>query len=218
MKSTMSKMAVVFLIIVVLAAGLFFLFKKQAGSEKVSRFGRYQGYSEAVYDGDERRSSYLTLSDGTRLAYDLILPTKKGVPANKPLPVLFKYTPYLRTFTIFDKDGKNIIAGLFNLSWKEKAMLWLRSKIYSRGHLMDPVFRAKYLKNLLRHGSTAMEPCWLRPAKSEAARRSVKSQRNGFGNFHSVTALSLMGEMSGKRALLSILFLTESTGRVCRST
>jgi hypothetical protein len=59
---------------------------------------------------------------------------------------------YLRTFTIFDKDGKNIIAGLYNLSWKEKAMLWLRSKVYSRGHLMDPVFRTKYLQNMLKYG------------------------------------------------------------------
>jgi len=59
-------------------------------------------------------------------AYDLILPTKGGVPAGKPLPVLFKYTPYLRTFTIFDKDGKNIIADLFNLGWKERAMLRVR--------------------------------------------------------------------------------------------
>ena len=76
--------------------------------QKVSDFGKYQGYSEAIYDGTRRSSDYLTLSNGTRLAYDLILPTKKGVPAGEPLPVLFKYTPYLRTFTLFDKDGKNI--------------------------------------------------------------------------------------------------------------
>ena len=102
MQNPTIKVVAVSLVLVVVAIALFFLYQRQAGREKLSRFGEYQGYSEAVYDGNERRSEYLKLSNGTRLAYDLILPTKKGVPANKPLPVLFKYTPYLRTFTIFD--------------------------------------------------------------------------------------------------------------------
>ena len=123
-----------------------------AGEEKVSRFGEYRGYSEARYDGYKRTSDYLTLANGTRLAYDLLIPTQKGETARTRLPVLFKYTPYLRTFTIFDREGKNIIAGLFNLGWKEKAFLWLRYKLKSDGHLMDPVFRTPYLENLLRHG------------------------------------------------------------------
>ena len=145
-------LALISLVIIAVAFTFFFLWKRQAGQEKVSRFGEYQGYSEAVYDGNERRSEYLTLSNGTRLAYDLILPTKKGIPANKPLPVLFKYTPYLRTFTIFDQDGKNIIAGLFNLGWKERAYLRVRYWFAKRGNLMDPVFRTKYLENMLKHG------------------------------------------------------------------
>jgi putative CocE/NonD family hydrolase len=129
-----------------------FLYKGQAGGEKVSRFGEYQGYSEPVYDGNERRSDYLTLSDGTRLAYDLILPAKDGIPAGEPLPVLFKYTIYLRTITIFDENGHNIVADLFDLSWGEKAMLWFRHKGYERGHLMDPVFRSPWLETMLKHG------------------------------------------------------------------
>jgi uncharacterized protein len=152
MLNTTTKVAVVSLVVVVVAVTLFFLYKRHAGREKISRFGKYQGYSEAVYDGNERRSDYLTLSNGTRLAYDLILPTKKGVPANKRLPVLFKYTPYTRTFTIFDKDGKNIIAGLFNLGWKEKAYLRVRYWFGKRGNLMDAVFRTKYLENMIKHG------------------------------------------------------------------
>jgi putative CocE/NonD family hydrolase len=114
--------------------------------------GEYQGYSEAIYDGNERRSDYLMLSDGTRLAYDLILPTKDGIPAGEPLPVLFKYTIYLRTITIFDEKGHNIVADLFDLGWKEKAMLWFRHKVYERGHLMDPVFRTPWLETMLEHG------------------------------------------------------------------
>jgi len=146
------KVITVSLALVVAAAALFFLYQRQAGCEKVSRFGEYQGYSEALYDGNERRSDYLKLSDGTRLAYDLILPTKSGLPANKPLPVLFKYTPYLRTFTIFDRGGNNIIADLFNLGWIERAYLRLRYWFGSQGSLMDPVFRNKYLGSLLKHG------------------------------------------------------------------
>ena len=152
MENLKSKVVLILLVIIVVAVTLYFFHKRQAGSKKVSHFGQYQGYSEAVYDGNQRRSEYLKLSNGTLLAYDLFLPTKKGVPADKPLPVLFKYTPYLRTFTIFDKDGNNIIAGLFNLGWKEKAYLRVRYWFDQRGNLMDAVFRTKYLKNLLTHG------------------------------------------------------------------
>jgi putative CocE/NonD family hydrolase len=92
------------------------------------------------------------LSNGTRLAYDLILPMKKGVPASGRLPVLFKYTPYLRTFTIFDEDGKNIIADLYDLGWKERTMLRIRYWISDQGRFMDPVFRTGWLKNMVKHG------------------------------------------------------------------
>ncbi len=98
MKNITRNRVTIFLIVVAVIAALFFLHKRQAGREKVSQFGEYQGYSEAAYDGHERRSEYMMLKDGTRLAYDLILPTKDGVPTGKALPVLFKYTPYLRAF------------------------------------------------------------------------------------------------------------------------
>jgi len=150
-KLTGTKM-IYLLIAVVVVIAFYFLYKKNVGQEKISGFGKYQGYSEATYDGNKRISDYLMLSNGTRLAYDLYLPTKKGVPADKPLPVLFKYTPYLRTFTIFDQAGNNLIAGLFNLGWKEKAYLRVRYWFDKRGHLMDAVFRTKYLENMLKHG------------------------------------------------------------------
>jgi hypothetical protein len=71
-------------IAIILVIALYLLYKKNIGQTKVSEFGKYQGYSEAIYDGTQRTSDYLMLSNGTRLAYDLILPTQKGVPANKP--------------------------------------------------------------------------------------------------------------------------------------
>lgn len=140
------------LIAVVIVTVLFLLYKKQARQAKVSEFGKYQGYSEATYDGNKRISDFLTLSNGTRLAYDLILPTRKGVPAHEPLPVLFKYTPYLRTFTIFDKDGKNLITFFVDLKWYEKAMLRIRYWLSDQGHLMDPLMRTKWLGNMVEHG------------------------------------------------------------------
>lgn len=152
MKKLSGRKMIYILIGVLLAIAIFLFHKKQAGQVKVSEFGRYRGYSEASYDGNKRISDYLTLSDGRRLAYDLILPAQEGVPASKPLPVLFKYTPYLRTFTIFDKNGKNIIADLFSLGWKEKAYLRVRYWFSDRGNLMDPLFRTKWLGNMVQHG------------------------------------------------------------------
>ena len=140
------------LIAVILVIALFLIYKRMAGKGKVSEFGKYQGYSEAIYDSNKRLSDYLTLSDGRRLAYDLILPTRKGVPASEPLPVLFKYTPYMRTFKIFDKDGKNLLTFFTDLKWYQKAMLRVRYWLSDQGHLMDPLMRTKWLKNMVRHG------------------------------------------------------------------
>lgn len=142
--------AVALLIIIAVAVTLFFLQRRQAGSEKVSRFGKYQGYSEAVYDGNKRISDYLTLLDGSRLAYDLILPTKKGVPADKPLPVLFKYTPYGRAWTVYGENGKNNLAELVALPWYYKAVLRIRS--WFKGNVMDALSRAEWLGEMVKSG------------------------------------------------------------------
>jgi putative CocE/NonD family hydrolase len=140
------------LVLLVLLFGVSWLYKRSVPQKKVSEFGKYQGYSEAIYDGARRTSDYMTLSNGTRLAYDLILPTRKGLPASGRLPVLFKYTPYLRTFTIFDQNGKNIIADLFDLGWKERVMLKIRYWLSDQGRFMDPLFRTRWLKDMVRHG------------------------------------------------------------------
>jgi putative CocE/NonD family hydrolase len=140
------------LVLLAFVIGICTLYKRSVAQEKVSAFGKYEGYSEAMYDGGRRTSDYLTLSNGTRLAYDLILPTKKGVASGERLPVLLKYTPYLRTFTIFEKDGKNIIADLYDLGWKERAMLRIRYWITDQGRFMDPLFRTGWLKNMVKHG------------------------------------------------------------------
>lgn len=135
-----------------IVTAMFLVNRSQAAGRKVSRFGQYKGYSKASYDGYERRSQYLTLENGTRLAYDLLLPTSDGVPANEPLPVLFKYTPYLRVFTIYDPEGEFLLGELYELKWYQKIMLQIRSRTSDQGHLMDVVFNTKWLKDMLHHG------------------------------------------------------------------
>jgi uncharacterized protein len=117
----------------------------------ISKFGKYQGYSKPVYDGTQRTSDYLTLSDGTRLAYDLIIPTKKGFPAGQPLPVLFKYTPYGRAWTIFDNNGR-LLVGNF-VSWPLQVILRIRYMLAKeRGRILDPLFRDHWLGGVVKHG------------------------------------------------------------------
>jgi hypothetical protein len=117
----------------------------------VSEFGKYQGYSEAVYDGTSRTSEYLTLSDGTRLAYDLIMPTEDGVPAQEPLPVLFKYTPYGRTWTIFDQEGNFLPGNFVDVPTKVMAYV-MRAVTGNKGLIMDPLWRDKWLRPVVKHG------------------------------------------------------------------
>ena len=76
---------------IILLAGVFSritfwsISKERESQKRISEFGKYQGYSEETYDGWKRTSDYLKLSDGTRLAYDLFLPTKDGVPVDEAL-------------------------------------------------------------------------------------------------------------------------------------
>jgi uncharacterized protein len=138
----------------------YFVFHRQAkaeAAEKVSEFGNYQGYSEAIYDGSKRSSDYLALPDGTRLAYDLFLPTKDGVTAGQPLPVLFKYTPYDRAWTVFDKDGNVLLCELLPV-WYCEPMLRTRAWFVSRfipggnGKIRDAVARTPWVGEMLNSG------------------------------------------------------------------
>jgi putative CocE/NonD family hydrolase len=119
--------------------------------DKVSRFGEYEGYSAARFDGYERRSDYLTLSGGTKLAYDLLLPTRKGNMAGEPLPVLLMHTSYLRAMKLVE-DGRVVFDELFDIPWFAKSALRLRAWFKKDGHIGDVVFRNPWLKRLLHHG------------------------------------------------------------------
>jgi len=151
MKKKVWMIAIPVLAVILLLFVLIYVYQRKAGNTMISEFGKYQGYSEATYDGTQRTSDYLTLSDGTRLAYDLIIPTQKGVPANKSLPVLFKYTPYGRTWTIFDKDGKFLIGRFVDMP--TTVMLRIRYWLTGdQGRLLDPLFRDRWLGDVVNHG------------------------------------------------------------------
>ncbi len=144
-----------FLIILGIAVSIFLFAHSKKGDPKVmSEFGKYQGYTEKIYDGYQRTSDFLTLSDGTRLAYDLYRPTKKGVPASKPYPVLFNYTPYGRLWTLIDEQGNNNVARLAEMPWYEDLIIRVRSWLVPKpdGRRMPAFFKDKWLEEMIKHG------------------------------------------------------------------
>ena len=102
----------------VLVIVLFYTGYSRSETNKVSRFGEYSGYSKEIYDGYERSSDYLKLSDGTKLAYDLLLPTKGGLAAREALPVLFCFTTYLRAYDMVNSSSSVTYIFLFNIATK----------------------------------------------------------------------------------------------------
>ncbi len=65
---------------------------------RVSGFGRYDGCSETLFDGWNRRSIYVAMPDRVRLAVDFYLPTAGGVEVSAPVPVVLHFTRYGRAF------------------------------------------------------------------------------------------------------------------------
>ena len=80
-----------------------------ANPDNVSEPGKYKGFSNQTYDGWSRKSLYITARDGTRLAIDIIQPTRKGKIHSKPLPVIWEHRRYHRAS--IDENG-NILSQL----------------------------------------------------------------------------------------------------------
>jgi putative CocE/NonD family hydrolase len=139
------------IIVAIAVAAFFFFHNTQSRIERVSRFGEYRGYSAEVCDGYVRCSDYLSLSDGTKLAYDLLLPARDGIAEKNPLPVLFSYTTYLRAYNMV-KDGKVVDNEILPLNPIKKAFIWLRAKLTEKGNIFDQAFMNKWVKRMLRHG------------------------------------------------------------------
>jgi putative CocE/NonD family hydrolase len=71
--------------------------------DRISKFGKYIGYSQQIYDEWVRTSRYIEMSDGVKLAMDIIRPAKDGKPAQKPMPAVCNYYRYHRAR---EQDGK----------------------------------------------------------------------------------------------------------------
>jgi putative CocE/NonD family hydrolase len=64
--------------------------------DRVSEFGRYEGYSTARYEAWVTTSQYVEMRDGVRLAVDVTRPTIGGTPVSDPLPVIWTHSRYHR--------------------------------------------------------------------------------------------------------------------------
>jgi putative CocE/NonD family hydrolase len=84
---------------------------------RVSRFGEYRGYSQPVYDGWKRTSFYIPARDGTRLAVDLIFPTREGKLAAEPLPVIWTAERYRRAFVDREEEKGRVLTVLDIFPW-----------------------------------------------------------------------------------------------------
>jgi len=142
----------IFVAVILLLIILFVVFRpKQEPQGKVSEFGRYHGHTTEEYDGYKRTSEYLTMDDGTLLAYDLFLPTLDGVAADGPFPALFKYTPYGRAWSTFDEHGYcNYCDYPGDVAWYWKVGMRFRKLVF--GNLNHAVTRSVWLKDMLKSG------------------------------------------------------------------
>lgn len=94
-RRSISKAVVVLLVLALLAAVVPGAMAKTGG--KVSKFGVYSGYSEALYDNWTRSSMYVEVRDGTRLAVDIFRPVHDNDQVvEEPLPVVFSAERYVR--------------------------------------------------------------------------------------------------------------------------
>src|SRR5436305_5253403 len=95
-------------LLLVLPLALMAVLPATAAPPTVSEFGKYSGYSEAVYDGWVRSSRYVPMRDGIRLAVDIVRPTLHGRVATERLPVVWTHTRYQRAFYDVSFEGMKV--------------------------------------------------------------------------------------------------------------
>lgn len=86
----------------------------EQSKEKISKPFVYSGYTEEVYDNYTKKSEYVEMSDGVKIAVDIYLPADG--PKQDSFPVILQYTPYGRSFilpkmTLFEKIGMKYSLG-----------------------------------------------------------------------------------------------------------
>lgn len=68
----------------------------EQADERVSEFGRYDGYSEARFDEWVTTSEYVEMRDGVRIAVDVTRPAVNGVAVEERFPVVWTHSRYHR--------------------------------------------------------------------------------------------------------------------------
>jgi uncharacterized protein len=63
---------------------------------RLSQPGKYEGYSQPLYDERSSTSQYITMRDGTKLAALIIRPAQDGKTVSTPLPVVWAHNIYHR--------------------------------------------------------------------------------------------------------------------------
>ena len=63
---------------------------------RLSQPGKYEGYSQALYQGRTSTSQYITMRDGTKLAALILRPAQDGKTVSTPLPVIWTHNRYHR--------------------------------------------------------------------------------------------------------------------------
>ncbi|MFO7867279.1 MAG: CocE/NonD family hydrolase [Candidatus Aminicenantes bacterium] len=86
------KMIIPLLAVIFICPGIF----SGQEEERISAFGKYQGFSAEKFNSWIRSSQYLTMRDGTKIAIDIIRPAVNGKAAEEPLPVVWTHTRYRR--------------------------------------------------------------------------------------------------------------------------
>jgi uncharacterized protein len=63
---------------------------------RVSQPGKYEGYSQPLYNERTSSSQYITMRDGTKLAALILRPAQGGQTVSTPLPVIWTHSRYHR--------------------------------------------------------------------------------------------------------------------------
>jgi putative CocE/NonD family hydrolase len=92
-----------FIILLLVGANMTSGEKPERVGYRASKFGKYVGYSQPLYEEWIRTSRYIEMSDGVKLAMDIIRPAKDGKPVHEPMPVVWNYYRYHRAR---EQDGK----------------------------------------------------------------------------------------------------------------
>ncbi|MEM6801775.1 MAG: CocE/NonD family hydrolase [Bacteroidota bacterium] len=109
-----------------------------AKDSMISKPFRYKGYykKEDAYQEVKRISQYVEMSDGTRLAIDVLIP-QEGPPLDS-FPVLLQFTPYNRSYMVPNMGPiKHAISSISKFGWGPE---------YDQGQIIP------YVKFMLRRG------------------------------------------------------------------